>query len=49
LTTEPFVSQKVTREKRMKIIHEEAKNTKKYKENLRALRFFVVDFPQEGT
>jgi len=31
----------------MKINHEETKSAKKIKENLRALRFFVVDFPQE--
>jgi hypothetical protein len=32
----------------MKTNHEETKNTKKgQKKNLRALRFFVVDFPQE--
>jgi valyl-tRNA synthetase len=28
----------------MKINHEETKKTKKEKKNLRALRFFVVDF-----
>jgi hypothetical protein len=28
----------------MKINHEEMKKTKKEKKNLRALRFFVVDF-----
>jgi hypothetical protein len=31
----------------MKINHEETKSVKKIKENLLALRFFVVDFPQE--
>jgi hypothetical protein len=31
----------------MKINHEETKNTKKNRKKLRALHFFVVDFPQE--
>jgi hypothetical protein len=30
--------------KRMEINHEETKSTKKNQKNLRALRFFVVDF-----
>jgi len=33
----------------MKINHEETKSTKKDQKNLRALRFFVVDFPQESS
>jgi hypothetical protein len=33
--------------KRMKINHEETKEAKKNRKNLRALRFFVVDFPEE--
>jgi hypothetical protein len=32
---------------KMKINHEETKSTKINRNNLRALRFFVVDFPQE--
>jgi hypothetical protein len=32
----------------MKINHEETMETKKESESLRALRFFVVDFPQEA-
>jgi hypothetical protein len=31
----------------MKINHGETKNRKKDQKNLRALSFFVVDFPQE--
>jgi len=32
-------------QKRMKINHEETKSAKKEQKKLRALRFFVVDFP----
>src|SRR5262245_38463871 len=35
-------------QKRKKINHEETKNTKNDRKNLRALRFFVVDFRQEA-
>jgi hypothetical protein len=31
----------------MKVNHEETKNTKRERKNLRVLRFFMVDFPQE--
>jgi len=33
----------------IKINHEDTKNTKKEWKNLRSLRYFVVDFPQQST